>query len=427
MAVKKQWIISFCAFFIFPIFVSAQVADGIEKELNRDLDLWYPLCVDHERGGFHTKISRDWKILPYNTKGIVSQARMTWTAAEVAFCRPARREQLSPIARHGATFLRETMWDAPCGGFFWEINAATGAGPTENDVMKHAYGQSFAIYALAAAYRLNKDEQDLELAKQAFYWLDRHGHDDRYGGYVEAFYRDGRQMLGPTTIKGMVGEPLGTKSMNTHIHLLEAFTALYRVWPDDVLRSRLEELLHIVRDRITTWPGAQRLFFKDDWTAAATYVSFGHDVETAFLLAEAIDVLGRPDDAQTLAVCKALVDHALEFGWDKEEGGFFNEGATFGHPVDRTKTWWSQAEGLNALLLASQRFEDRGQRYFERFGEQWSLIERNILDPEFGGWFSEASKDGKPQGGIEKGHLWKTPYHEVRALLHVSAMLKQRE
>ena len=410
------------------ILTPREILPQIVREMDRDLAGWYPRCIDSERGGFHTVLNRDWSVGSYSTKGIVSQARITWTAAEVAYRRSAWQEQLEPAARHGAKFLREKMWDHQCGGFYWEISA-DGTPPVDNDTMKHAYGQSFGIYAMATVYRLTKDENDLQLAKEAFYWLDRHGHDKRYGGYVEAFYQDGRQMLEPTqstpnTKTGKVGELLGTKSMNTHIHLLEAFTALYHVWPDPVLRSRLEELLHIVRDKVTTWPGAMRQFFNDDWTAAATFVSFGHDVETAFLLFEAIEVLGRSDDPQTLKVCRDLIDHSLEFGWDTENGGFFYEGATFGHPVNRSKAWWTQAEGLNALCLADLHLKGSDRDYARAFVQQWEFIKRHLIDPEYGGWYAETNDDGTQVKGREKGHFWKTPYHEVRAKLNVIEMLE---
>ncbi|MCL2349713.1 MAG: AGE family epimerase/isomerase [Planctomycetaceae bacterium] len=406
-----------------------ELVPRIVKEMDRDLAGWYPRCVDSQRGGFHTVINRDWSVGSYSTKGIVSQARITWTAAEVAHKRPEWHQRLEPVVRHGAKFLREKMWDARCGGFYWEINA-DGTPPVDNDTMKHAYGQSFGIYAMATVYRLTKDENDLQLAKDAFHWLDRYGHDSRYGGYFEAFYRDGGQMRQPTKSEpnvkvGKVGELLGTKSMNTHIHLLESFTALYQVWPDPLLRSRLEELLHIVRDKITTWPGAMRQFFNDDWSAAATFVSFGHDIETAFLMTEAIEALGRPDDPQTLKVCQNLVDHSLEFGWDTENGGFFYEGATFGHPVNRSKAWWTQAEGLNTLCLAHLRFEREGRGYSKFFVQQWEFIERRLIDPEYGGWYNETNEDGTLVQGTEKGHLWKTPYHEVRAMLNVVEMLEK--
>jgi mannobiose 2-epimerase len=407
-----------------------ELAAEVEQALSDGLKLWYPASVD-PRGGFHSEFSRDWKLLPYTTKGIVQQARMTWTAAEVARRRPEWRRELEPIAKHGILFLREKMWDAQYGGFYWEI-AADGTPPAAHSEMKHAYGISFGIYAAATVYELTKNEADLQLAKDAFFWLDRFGHDARHGGYREAFYRDGRPMLEPPQdhphlTQGKVGEQLGDKSMNTHIHLLEAFTVLYKVWPDPVLRSRLEELLLIIRDKITTRPAAMWQYFGADWTPAATLVSFGHDVETAFLMEEAIEVLGRHDDEETLKVCKELVDHALRFGWDTRYGGFYNEGATYAHPVDRRKVWWVQAEGLNALLFMYRRYGETDAFYGQRFIEQWNFIQRFLIDSHYGGWFNTVSESGEhPPGEHSKANLWKTAYHETRALLNVADELQKK-
>gem|GEM_PF-2460857 len=694
------------------------LATEIEQALITGLHLWYPASVD-PRGGFHSVFSSDWKLQPYTTKGIVQQARMTWTAAEVAYRRPEWKEKLKPIARHGIAFLRDKMWDAECGGFYWEI-AADGTPPTDNSEMKHAYGISFGIYAAATVYELTQDEADLQLAKDAFFWLDRFGHDKRHGGYREAFYRDGRPMLTPPEERpqvttGKVGEPLGGKSMNTHIHLLEAFTVLYRVWPDPMLRSRLEELLLIIRDKVTKsieiesdtekenviareelqemlsgiaqmmnsvysaneirrsfyryllWPieqideeideqvselkklleevktksplpanrakadevlktltkfetekakyveageglfkllkenvavsskirnnletvgqdvifelenndalnaldaaelmglevtiyrargllylvlrcidnfayssneniqndfeqllvnrmqelkaeleriqtepalsnlpvlfsrkieavvadrerwetltknyvnavkarrameepmladirrildgvhdmqdnvmiaadnmgGGRRIvipslaalwqFFEADWTPKEHLVSFGHDVETAFLMEEAIEVLGRPDDEETLRVCRALVDHSLLFGWDNRYGGFYHEGASFALAEDRRKVWWVQAEGLNALCFMYKRYGETDRQYGQKFIAQWEFIKNHMIDAEHGGWFNTVSESGvHPPGEHSKANLWKTAYHEIRALLNVAEGLKER-
>ena len=405
------------------------LATEIENAFNAGLTLWYPASVD-SRGGFHSTFSSDWTLVPSATKGIVHQARMTWTAAEVAHRRADWKEQLTPIAKHGIAFLRDKMWDAECGGFYWEI-ADNGTPPTANSEMKHAYGISFGIYAAATVYELTKDESDLQLAKDAFHWLDRFGHDARFGGYREAFYRDGRPMVKPPQDRpnqktGKVGEQLGDKSMNTHIHLLESFTALYKVWKDPVLRSRLEELLLIVRDKITTRPAAMWQFFAADWTPAATLVSFGHDVESAFLILEAIEVLGRPEDEATWKICKALVDHSLQFGWDEKYGGFWHEGATYHGPVDRRKVWWVQAEGLNTLLVMHHRYGKTEAVYAQRFGSQWEFIKRSMIDAEHGGWFNTVSESGiHPPGEHSKANLWKTAYHETRALLNVADGLKK--
>jgi mannobiose 2-epimerase len=117
--------------------------------------------------------------------------------------------------------------------------------------MKHAYGMAFAIYGLSAAYHVTGNEEDLDFARETFFWLDRHAHDRRYGGYCEEYYRDGRLMTEPPKehpeiVQGKVREPLGTKSMNSHIHLLEAFTVLYENWHDEMLRARIEELILII-------------------------------------------------------------------------------------------------------------------------------------------------------------------------------------
>lgn len=407
----------------------------IEAEFQRNIHLWFPRSID-ERGGYHSIFERDWSLQPYQTKGIVQQSRMVWTSAETALRRPAMKEEMTGYAAHGYRFLRDAMWDREKGGFYWEVNADGTPFSTEESEMKHAYGESFAIYALANYYRLTQDKEALELAKEAFRWLDEHGHDAVNGGYIEAFYRDGRPMTSPPAdrpeiVKGKTRELLGCKSMNSHLHLMEAFTALYSVWPDETLKSRLNEILLIMRDKVTTWPGAMRQFFRADWTPAATYVSFGHDIENAYLMEEAEIALGEPSLQKTLEVARATVDHSIEFGWDEVNGGFFYDGATFGAPADRTKFWWVQAEGLNTLLLMHRHYGKENPEYWRRFVRQWDFIDHAILDHEYGGWFPVTDEDGSnPRGldnrfsqvtrGLEKAHLWKTAYHEIRALLNAT-------
>lgn len=414
------------------------ISNEIEHEFERDMNLWYPRTFD-PRGGFHTAFGRDWNLIPYETKGIVHQSRMIWTASEVVRHRPAWTEKLLPLIRHGTKFLHEKMWDAKWGGFFWEIKE-DGTPIEENAFMKHAYGMAFAIYGLAAAYRVTKNENDKNLAQETFFWLDRHAHDSRYGGYYEEYYRNGVLMTEPTKeypeiIQGKVREPLGCKSMNSHIHLLEALTVLYEIWQDETLRARLEELVQIIKNRIITWPGAMRQFFKADWTPAATYVSFGHDVETAYLLTETAAALERPNDTEIWRIGKSLVDHSLQYGWDKKYGGFYYDGATFGKPAVLSKFWWVQAEGLNTLLLMHDKFGSDEINYYRYFIEQWNFIRDYIIDTEYGGWFAVTEADGSnPQGlskilnvqpeGLEKSHLWKASYHEVRALLNVARRLE---
>ena len=169
--------------------------------------------------------------------------------------------------------------------------------------------------------------------------------------------------------------------MNSHIHLLEAITALSRVWPDPLVQTRLREVFLIVRDKIAVEPGCLNLFFTPDWRAVPDYDSFGHDVETAYLLLEAAAALKEADDPKTLMVARSLVDHALQWGWDERLGGFYDKGAAFAPAYGREKVWWTQAEGLNALLLMHEHFGGQTRRYFDAFLKQWDFIVNYQVDP----------------------------------------------
>ena len=213
--------------------------------------------------------------------------------------------------------------------------------------------------------------------------------------------------------------------MNAHIHLLEAVAALAKVDDRPIVRTRLEELLEIVRDRIAVSPGALNLYFNRDWRPMPAHDSFGHDVETAYLIVEAAETLGMPNDPETWRVARMLIDHALDFGWDNENGGFFDKGDIFGPIYDDKKVWWTQAEGLNALLLMHRRFGAETDRYGVAFRQQWEFIESHLLDPEYGGWFSETERDGKRIGNGQKASPWKANYHTARAMMNVARMLRE--
>jgi mannobiose 2-epimerase len=212
--------------------------------------------------------------------------------------------------------------------------------------------------------------------------------------------------------------------MNSHIHLLEAFTELVKIDGRPIVKERLLEVFSIVRDRIAVEPGALNLYLTVDWRAIPAHDSFGHDVETAFLLVEAAARLGVPDDPKTWQVARALVDHALEWGWDDSRGGFYDKGESFGGMAfDRKKVWWSAAEGLNALLLLHGKFGEGTDRYLKAFEKQWDFIEKHFLDPIHGGWYAETAADGKLSGDGAKANQWKANYHTSRAMMNVARML----
>jgi mannobiose 2-epimerase len=403
--------------------------DRLAKELDghlRDLlKRWYPRTIDRERGGFLERFGADWSPLPESGKFLVYQARLTWTAAEVASYAPDLREEYLGYARHGIAFLHDVMRDRDRGGVYFRLGL-DGKPPRDPTAEKHAYGLSFAIYAGAAAYRETRDPRALELARETFRWLDRNAHDAQNGGYYESLALDGRPILeNPGDRTDGIGTYVGYKSMNTHIHLLEAFTALYRVAPEAGLRERLEELLVVVRDKVAVDPGCLNLFFTPEWRPVPAHDSFGHDVETAFLLVEAAEALGRKDDPATWRMARKIVDHALEWGFDRELGGFFEKGEAFAPAHDRSKVWWTQAEGLHALLLMHERFGKESDRYWKAFRKQWGFIREHQIDPVHGEWHGQVSREGAPMGSDEKASPWKANYHNGRALMGCVRMLRR--
>lgn len=404
---------------------------------------WYPLVIDRESGGYFTNVNCDWTLAPEQEKMIVAQARHVWTTARAAMFFPGK-PAYSEYARHGFLFLRDVMWDRQYGGFY-QIRSREGG---LSDVRgwrdeKRTYGNAFGVYALAALYGLSRDPEVLEFAKQAFCWIEDHAYDPRYRGYFQFLTREGKAFDTSSDYKCIASDnnEVGFKDQNSSIHLLEAYTELYRVWKDPTLREQLGSLLTLIRDTMVEERGYLRLFFHPDWTPVSfrdsdpevrkqnfglDHVSVGHDYETAFLMLEASHVLGLENDTRTLAVARKMLDHALVSGWDGELGGFYDAGYYFNgedrctiiHPA---KNWWAQAEALNAFLLFSKIFPDSVYESF--FLKEWDYASRYIIDWERGDWF-EGGLDKEPHyRNGPKSHIWKCTYHTVRALTNCITML----
>ena len=410
-----------------------KIAGEMLKSKKRELlDPWYPKAVDKEYGGFLSNFTFDFKPADPQDKMIVTQSRHVWTNSKASIVYPAV-DHYKTSAKHGFDFLKNVMWDKTYGGFYTLVDRQ-GNVKEGGYAPKEAYGNSFGLYALAAYYQATGDTSALNLAKKEFMWLEQHSHDPVHKGYFQHMQRDGtpekRDPKEPTT------SVRGYKDQNTSIHLLESFTELYSVWSDDLLRERLTEMLYLVRDKITTPQGYLVLFFQPDWTPVSfrntskenilkhrnvDHVSFGHDVETAFLMLEASHVLGIKNDETTMKVAKRMVDHALKNGWDNTVGGFYDEGYYFKDKkgitiIKDTKNWWAQAEGLNTLLLMSEHFPNDGMKYFDKFKTLWNYTQTYLIDHQYGDWYQGGlDKDPQQQKGL-KGHIWKATYHQYRAL-----------
>ncbi len=405
-----------------------KLASEVEAALHRDvLAVWFPRTLDTKNGGFHSEFTRDWKPSASHGKFSVFQARMTWIAAQIVIRRPEMKDQFLPVVQHGVKYLNDVLWDKQYGGFYWGLDDSGQISSSFSDG-KHLYGMSFCLYAAAAAYQATKDPKALDLAVRTFHWMDEHAHDANNGGYFEWLTREGKPLIahpesGKVELSPVSFFPIGYKSMNTHLHLLESFTQLYEVWKDQTLRQRLEELLAILRDKISVDPGAMNLYFTNAWRPFPDHDSYGHDVEAAYLMLEASAVLGHTNDATTERMARMLVDHALAYGWDANLGGFYREGTTYGKPEEKLKDWWVEVEGLNALLLMHQKYGAKSDLYFKAFQQQWSFIKDYQIDSEFHGLYRNIAPDGKPPI-LDKGDNWKAAYHDGRAFLNVSDRLR---
>jgi mannobiose 2-epimerase len=418
-----------------------QLAGEIERSIRVELlNKWYPKSVDSLYGGFLSTFTYNFQPTAEQDKMIVTQARHVWSNAVASQLYP-EIDYYKKCAAHGFAFLQDVMWDRVHGGFYTLVDRK---GDLKDRAEKTAYGNAFGMYASAAWYKASGDTNALALAKKCFRWLDDHAHDPLYKGYFQNLYMNGTPIKRTPTTPST--STTGYKDQNSSIHLLEAFTELYAVWPDKLLRQRLEEMLLLIRDVITNKKGNLVLFLQPDWTPVSfadsseeiilkhryiDHVSFGHDVETAYLMLEASHILGLEKDEKTMKVAKHMLDQALINGWDNRKGGFYDEAYYFKNKKEITitkdsKNWWAQAEGLNTLLLMADRFPNDPMHYFEKFKLMWQYVNTYLIDHEYGDWYEEGLDTRPDRKTGLKGHIWKATYHQLRALTNCVQRLKEK-
>ncbi len=382
--------------------------EEIEESLWRDLlDPWFPACID-PAGGYRQQFGPAFEPMGDGVRNLVFQSRMIWVCASVASIRP----KFADYARHGVRFLKERM----DGGLTWSLDAEGEPRTAE----RHAYGIAFAIYGLAAAARHLGDPEALAMAVRAHDYLAAAHADPKNGGYFEVSDTEGRAKLSGDGVDA-IGTPYGQKSQNTHLHLVEAFSELYRAHPDPSVAANLQRMLQIFTGELFDPSGHLHLFAQPDWTPASTDISYGHDIEAAHLILDAADALG-VQDVRIDHCTRALADHTLAHGWDKEFGGIFYSGTAEG-PIRGSKNWWAQAESLLGFTTLWSRTGD--PRYEQALAKQWAFIRDHQIDPGCG-WHEEVERDGTPRLGL-KGHGWKAAYHDGRALLFTARILRAND
>jgi mannobiose 2-epimerase len=381
-----------------------------QNELEQDiLPFWIKNCQDNEYGGFIGGMSNDGTIVKNAPKGLVLNARILWTFS--AAYRYKKNEVYLQMAKRAYDYLMQYFWDKQFCGAYWLLDQKGKA----IDDSKEIYGQSFLIYGLSEYYLATGDAASLGKAKELFYLIEKHCHDDANKGYFETFSRDWKSAEKARLATGDIKEK---KTMNTHLHLLEAYTNLYRVWKDEKVKARLVELIEVFQEHIINKETSHfELFFNEKWHSTKDIVSFGHDIEGSWLLCEAVETIdegrGTRDDIKDIAI--KMAQAVYEQGIDAD-GGLLYEGKN-GKIINSDKEWWPQAEAVVGFLNAYQL--SRKEHFFKAALQSWQFIEQRIVDQKNGEWFWRVSRDGTPDLQQPKVSEWKCPYHNSRACLEV--------
>lgn len=381
----------------------AEAPPVLERLLDDILAFWDERIVD-PAGGYRLGHDVDGRPLPTSTRHLVTQARTAWFFARLSRS-PYGEDRHLQWAAHGVRYLRETMWDHRHGGFRWAV--ADGR-PVVAE--KHLYGQAFGILALAEFARAARDGEAAALAGELFELLDGHAHDGLHGGYAEARTADwSAPAPGEPTVLGLWPD---RKTVNTHLHLLEAFSDLALLRPEPRLAERLGELIAVLVGRTRPIPGSWGDVFSPDWVVRRDWrSSYGHDVEAAWLLEVACAAAGI-SPAALAPVASAVWDHALAHGYDRRRGGFYSDGRPGRRASAREKQWWVQAEALVGSLVMAQRGDERCREAFEA---TLGWVDRVQADRVNGDWHAVIDRRGRASG--DKSGQWKGPYHQGRAVL----------
>jgi mannose 2-epimerase len=403
-----------------------QLRNEAEHHLvNELLPFWTTRMKDVPNGGYLTHFDKDGNDSGEDEKSLIAQTRCLYTMSSAHRAGYGNGE-CEPHARHGADFLINKMWDRMHGGFFWMMDRKGNVKIDE----KIIYGQSFAIYALSEYTLATGDPRGIEYAEKVFDLIQKYCVDSMYGGYWEMFHRD-------WTIKGPGGKGGDRKTLDVHMHLMEAFTALYECSGREVHRRKLLEDIDLLMYRIIhpvyktgipqffkNWEVAPQIKFDVIWGwdrfsaegqkgNATDNTCFGHNAEFAWLLIHACDIL-KIDPADNAGLFRTIFDHTVDNGIDYEFGGVYVEGPHSGGVYDREKEFWQQAEVLTGLLDAVLLFGD--EKYWNAYKNVHRFVFDKMINRGIGEWFPLMSRRGDPIW-THMGHSWKINYHTVRSMI----------
>lgn len=363
--------------------------------------------LDHENGGCYGRRDAYNRLYPQAQKGVIMHTRVLWTFA--AASRTLDSPQYRAVAEQMYAYIKEHFLDLQHGGVRWMLDQN---GQVVNG-RKQIYAQAFAIYAFSEYYLLTQEQEALDLALELFGLIERYSYDPNYGGYLEAFGTKWQEL---DDFRLSTKDANEAKTMNTHLHIMEAYVNLYRAYPQPRVGSSLRRIMSCIQSRfINPETGHQTLFFDEQWQAKSSAISYGHDIECSWLLWEAAEVLGdEAVSAELLPSVLRMAQSTLEEGLD-HEGGVLNELA--GEHLDSDLHWWPQAEAVIGFWNAYQLSQK--PPYAQAAQNCWQIIERYLKDREHGEWHWRVNAQREINRTENKAGPWKAPYHNVRMCLEM--------
>ncbi len=391
-----------------------QYGQEVNEELFAILQYWSRYTRDFQFGGFTGRIDQYNKIVPHSPKGAVLNSRILWTFS--AAFNITKQYKYLDVAERASDYLLRQFIDPQYGGVFWSVDYKG----MPLDIKKQTYAQAFAVYGLSEFSRASNSDLAASAAIELYELILKYGYDSVNGGYAEALSRDWKAT---DDYRLSAKDANEKKSMNTHLHLLEAFSGLYRIWPDEALKQRIVELIRIFLERMTDHSSNHLLLFFDDrWNSKSSLVSFGHDIEAAWLLQEAAETINDVVLAGEVKEWSLRVARAATEGLDADGGLWYERD---GGVVIKEKHWWPQSEAMVGFFNAWELSGD--EKYLQYSMECWEFIKQHLIDKENGEWFWGVHEGYNLMEGEDKVGIWKCPYHNGRACMEIMRRIQELE
>lgn len=373
------------------------------------LPFWLEKTIDRENGGFYGRIDGHGVLHKEAEKGAILNARILWTFS--AAYRVLRKPEYLEAATRAKDYVIAHFYDKEFGGTYWSLDYLG----QPKDTKKQFYAIGFMIYGLSEYARATGDKEALDYAIRLFDTIESHSFDRENNGYIEACTREWGEIADMRLSDFDANYP---KSQNTHLHIIEPYTNLFRVWKDERLERALRNLINIFTDHILN-PETHHLdlFFENDWTRGAGHLeSYGHDIECSWLMHEAALVLGDKDVLAKVEPVVQMVAKASEKGLNADGSMIHEANLDTGH-VDDDLHWWVQAETVVGFFNIYQYFGD--ETALDKAERCWQYIKDNLIDRENGEWYWSRHADGMLNTDDDKAGFWKCPYHNGRMCLEI--------